>query len=362
MLSNANVVTPTRNTSPISNSLVVILSQLCNLACTYCYAHEARSKDILDRNKLIIAYEYMLASESKHKKVSFIGGGEPMVTWDVIEWSVNYINQHKSPDDNISYSITTNATLLTEHIIQFCKDNKIHIGVSFEIIKDIQDNQRPFYKSTKSTFNVIHKNIIKLIDNKVSFGIRSTITKLNVALMPEMVNFVADNYSVLKKVHFEQVTDPSQNDSEFYSLFIDSFFQAREIGKSRGLDVYNSITNSVYRIRERFCNGEMCITPTGNIVACHRISSEKDMDYSTFCYGRINEESISLDLSKYQSYYNFANVKRQECGSCFAFWHCAGICPMERTVLKEKQLDAKCNFTKEIVKRVLLEKINDSKI
>jgi radical SAM protein with 4Fe4S-binding SPASM domain len=304
----------------------------------------------------------MLASESKHKKVSFIGGGEPMVTWDVIEWSVNYINQHKSPDDNISYSITTNATLLTEHIIQFCKDNKIHIGVSFEIIKDIQDNQRPFYKSTKSTFNVIHKNIIKLIDNKVSFGIRSTITKLNVALMPEMVNFVADNYSVLKKVHFEQVTDPSQNDSEFYSLFIDSFFQAREIGKSRGLDVYNSITNSVYRIRERFCNGEMCITPTGNIVACHRISSEKDMDYSTFCYGRINEESISLDLSKYQSYYNFANVKRQECGSCFAFWHCAGICPMERTVLKEKQLDAKCNFTKEIVKRVLLEKINDSKI
>lgn len=359
VLSNANVVTPTMRSKPVGNSLVVILSQLCNLACAYCYAHEARSKDVLGRDKLKVAYDYMLADKNKYKKVSFIGGGEPMVTWDAIEWSVNYINQHKAPDDKISYSITTNATLINEHIIQFCKDNRIHIGVSFEIIKDVQDNQRPFYKSIKSTFDVIHKNIKLLIDNGVSFGIRSTITKLNVALMPEMVSFVADNYSGLKKVHFEQVTDPTQNNSEFYSDFIGYFFKAREIGKSYGLDVYNSITNSVYRIRERFCNGEMCITPTGDIVACHRVSSEKDIDYSTFCYGKIDEKSMVLDMSKYQSYLNFANTKKPGCERCYAYWHCAGICPMERTVFKDSQLDAKCNFTKEVVKRVLLEKINN---
>ena len=360
ILSSANVVAPTRRTKPVGNSLVVILSQQCNLACAYCYAHEARSKDVLGKDKLKIAYNSMLANENKHKKVSFIGGGEPMVTWDAIEWSVNYINQHKSLEDKISYSITTNATLLTDHIIWFCKNNRIHIGVSFEIIKDVQDNQRPFYKSNKSTFDVINQNIKKLIDNGISFEIRSTITKLNVTLMPEMVSFVADNYSVLKKVHFEQVTDPNQNNSEFYSEFIDYFFKAREIGKSRGIDVYNSITKSVYRIRERFCNGEMCITPTGDIVACHRVSSAKDIDYSTFCYGRIEEESMYLDSNKYQSYLAFANTKKPECERCFAYWHCAGICPMERTVLKDGRLNAKCNFTKEIVKRVLLEAIINS--
>ena len=359
-LSSAKISTPTRNSTPSRNRLVIILSQICNLACTYCYAQEARSKEVLSKDKLKIAYDAALADENKSKHFSFIGGGEPFVTWDIIEWSVNYINSHKSDDDKVSFSITTNTTLFNEHNLRFCKENKIHIGVSFEIVKTIQDNQRPFYKSNASTFDVIHKNIGLLIENGISFGIRSTITKLNVALMPDMVNFVADNYPNQKKLHFEQVTDPSQNNTDFYNEFIEYFFKAREVGKKRGIEVYNSISNSVFKIRERFCNGETCITPTGSVVACHRISSEKDKDYETFNYGQIKTDSLSLDLSKYKTYLDFAHKKMPECEGCYAYWHCAGICPMERTALSREQLLTKCEFTKEIVKRILMEKIVES--
>lgn len=359
-LSDAKISTLTRNEVPSKNRLVIILSQICNLACTYCYAQEARSKEILSRDKLKIAYDAVLADENKSKHFSFIGGGEPFVTWDIIEWSVNYINSRKSNDDNVSFSITTNTTLFNEHNLQFCRENKIHIGVSFEIVKAIQDNQRPFHKSDASTFDVIHKNLGLLIENGISFGIRSTITKLNVALMLDMVNFVADNYPNQKKLHFEQVTDPSQNNTDFYNEFIEYFFKAREVGKKRGIEVYNSISNSVFRIRERFCNGETCITPTGSVVACHRISSEKDKDYEIFNYGQIDTDSLSLDLSRYQTYLDFARKKMSECEGCYAYWHCAGICPMERTALSREQLLTKCEFTKEIVKRILMEKIVES--
>lgn len=356
-LSEAKVRIPVRNEIPSKNRLVIILSQICNLACTYCYAHEARSKEILSKDKLKVAYDATLADENKSKHFSFIGGGEPFVTWDIIEWSINYINSHKANEDKVSFSITTNTTLFNEHSIKFCKEHNIHIGVSFEIVKEIQDNQRPFYKSDASTFDVIHKNLGLLIENGISFGIRSTITKLNVALMPEMVNFVADNYPNQKRLHFEQVTDPSQNNTEFYNEFVEYFFKAREIGKKRGVEVYNSISNSVFRIRERFCNGETCITPTGSIVACHRISSEKDKDYTTFNYGQIDTDSLFFDMSKYQRYLDFAHEKMPECNGCYAYWHCAGICPMERTSLSREQLLTKCEFTKEIVKRILMEKI-----
>lgn len=356
-LSEAKVRIPVRNEIPSKNRLVIILSQICNLACTYCYAHEARSKEILSKDKLKVAYDAILADENKSKHFSFIGGGEPFVTWDIIEWSIIYINSHKANEDKVSFSITTNTTLFNEHSIKFCKEHNIHIGVSFEIVKEIQDNQRPFYKSDASTFDVIHKNLGLLIENGISFGIRSTITKLNVALMPEMVNFVADNYPNQKRLHFEQVTDPSQNNTEFYNEFVEYFFKAREIGKKRGIEVYNSISNSVFRIRERFCNGETCITPTGSIVACHRISSEKDKDYTTFNYGQIDTDSLSFDMSKYQRYLDFAHEKMPECNGCYAYWHCAGICPMERTALSREQLLTKCEFTKEIVKRILMEKI-----
>ena len=356
-LSEAKVRIPVRNEIPSKNRLVIILSQICNLACTYCYAHEARSKEILSKDKLKVAYDATLADENKSKHFSFIGGGEPFVTWDIIEWSINYINSHKANEDKVSFSITTNTTLFNEHSIKFCKEHNIHIGVSFEIVKEIQDNQRPFYKSDASTFDVIHKNLGLLIENGISFGIRSTITKLNVALMPEMVNFVADNYPNQKRLHFEQVTDPSQNNTEFYNEFVEYFFKAREIGKKRGVEVYNSISNSVFRIRERFCHVETCITPTGSIVACHRISSEKDKDYTTFNYGQIDADSLLFDMSKYQRYLDFAHEKMPECNGCYAYWHCAGICPMERTALSREQLLTKCEFTKEIVKRILMEKI-----
>lgn len=358
-LEDAKISEPIRKTFPLSNHLVIILSQICNLACSYCYAQDARSQEILDKRKLEIAYNSVLANEDKMKYFSFIGGGEPLMTWDIITWSVNYINTNKSKEDKVFYTITTNATLLSESIIQFCQDNNIHIGISFEILKSVQDNQRPFYKSTLSTFDLIHRNIKKLMRNNVSFAIRSTITDLNVALMPEMIRFIADNYPVLKKVHFEQVTDPDQNNAKFYSKFVHYFLEARKIGKEKGIEVYNSISNSILKIRERFCNGEMCITPTGSLVACHRISSVKDKCYHLFRYGQIEEQALTIDMKSYQRYINFANLKELKCESCFAYWHCAGICPMERTVLSKEQLKLKCNFTKEIVKKILLENINE---
>ncbi len=342
---------------PSTNSLVIILSQICNLACTYCYAQEARSKEVLSKDKLKIAYDFVLADANPEKYFTFIGGGEPFVTWDTIEWSINYINQHKSTSDKVSFSITSNATLFDDYKIAFCKENNIHIGVSFEIIKNVQDSQRPFYKSSKSTFDVIHNNIKRLIDSGISFGIRSTITKQNVSLMPEMVKFVVDNYPTLKRLHFEQVTDSSQNNADFYKEFIDYFFKARTIGKECGIDVYNSISNSVFRIKHCFCGGETCITPTGAIVACHRISSENDKGYNVFNYGRITKEGLEISDFKYNSYLEFTNRKKQECEECFAFWHCAGICPMERVVLSDQQLLNKCDFTREIVKRILIERI-----
>lgn len=356
-LSEAKVLSPNSHDTPAANRLVIILSQSCNLACTYCYAQEARSKDVLSKDKLRVVYDFVLADKRKSKYFTYIGGGEPFVAWDIIEWSVNYINKHKSAGDKVAFSVTTNATLFDEHSIHFCRDNNIHIGVSFEIIKNIQDKQRPFRKLKASTFDIINENINKLMDNGISLGIRSTITSINVSLMPEMVRFVAVNYPSLKKVHFEPVTDVAITNYRFYAEFIDYFCISREVGRKLGLEVYNSITNSVFRIKDRFCNGEMCVTPTGSIVACHRISSEKNRQYATFCYGQINENKLSLDMKKYDAYLSFVRKKMLKCKDCFAYWHCAGCCPMERTVFSEEQLSMKCEFTREIIKRILLEQI-----
>lgn len=335
-------------------NVVIIPTQVCNLGCTYCYAREAHSFQNIPVDFLKATLDFILNNDNRRKNVLFIGGGEPFVSWDLIKWSVEYLEKNKKQDDHISVGITTNATLFTEDKFRYIKEHNIHIGVSFEILEDVQNSLRPFSGGGKATFDIVDANIKKLIQYGISYNIRSTITKLNVTRMSEMVEFVAKNYPNLKKLHLEQVTDSSEDDMLFYNDFIENLYKAKAIGKQYGITVYNSISKSIHQIKGCFCRGELCITPTGSIVACHRVSSEKERAFPIFHYGKVDNK-IVFNQDAEKKYQEHAYSKRDECTRCFAYWHCAGICPMERVELSEEQIQAKCEFAKKILMRELYE-------
>ena len=328
------------------------------MGCTYCYAREAHSRNNMSTDILKTILDFVLNNPNRKKSISFIGGGEPLVSWNLIKWSVEYLEQNKKTNDMLNIGITTNATLFTEEMFQYVKVHGIHIGVSYEILADIQNSQRPFLFGYGPTFDVVDANIKKLIQYDIPYSIRSTITKLNVKRMPEMVDFVANHYSNLKKLHLEQVTNSNEDDASFYSDFIEYFYKAKEIGARHGIFVYNSISKSMHSIKSCFCPGEVCVTPTGAIVACHRVSSEREKAFPLFYYGKVND-SVSFDQNAESIFIEHSYKKRKECVSCFAYWHCAGICPMERTELSEEQIKAKCDFVKRIITHELYETLLD---
>ena len=204
---------PKENNINMGSSLVIILSQLCNLACTYCYAQESRSKEVLSKEKLKHIIDYVLSQPNNEKKqFSFIGGGEPTITWELLEWAIKYIDTSKKEGQEVQYSITTNGTLLSDEKISFLKAHKVRVGISFEILPEIQNIQRKYTNPKLKSFEVVNTAIKKLIENKISYSFRSTITKRNVDLMTDMVDFVSENYKNIKRLHFEQVTDVQDND------------------------------------------------------------------------------------------------------------------------------------------------------
>ena len=331
------------------NSVVIIPTQLCNFGCTYCYAQNAHlHNSVMSKKTLQIVLDFVLQSKNNKKNISFIGGGEPLTAWELIKWSVEYLEQNKQPNDVLNIGITTNASLFTDEMFKFIKEHNIHIGVSFEILPDIQDSQRPFRGGNRGSFEIVNKNIQRLIRYGIPYGIRSTITKLNVNRMSEMVEFVAEHYPNIRKLHLEQVTDSSEDDSAFYDAYIDNFYKAKQVGEKYNINVYNSISKSIYQTKDCFCSGEFCVTPTGSFVACHRVSAEHEKSFPLFNFGTINE-SVKFDDDAENKYLEFSRHKRGECLNCFAKWHCGGICPMERTELTENQLLAKCDFIKKIV-------------
>lgn len=337
---------------------IIIPTQICNLGCTYCYAQEAHSQKNIQIDILKTTLDYILNNFGHKKSISFIGGGEPLVSWNLIKWSVDYLERNKKRDDQLIIGITTNATLFTDDILKYVKNHNIHIGVSFEILPDIQNSQRPFAHGSKPTFDIVNANIKKLMQYGIPYSIRSTITKLNVNRMAEMVEFVAEHYPNIKKLHLEQVTDANEDDSLFYNEYIDCFYKAKETGRKNGIYIYNSISKSIHQIKGCFCRGELCITPTGSIVACHRVSSEKERAFPLFYYGQVGDQVVFNENAE-KVYLQHTNNKREECSRCFAYWHCAGICPMGRNALSEEQIKAKCDFVKRIIAHELFDSLSN---
>ena len=118
-------------------NVVIIPTQICNLGCTYCYAREAHTQMNMPIDILRATLDFILNSENKNKNISFIGGGEPFISWKLIQWAVEYLENNKKQNDCLSIGITTNATLFTEDKFRYIKDHNIHVGVSFEILEDV---------------------------------------------------------------------------------------------------------------------------------------------------------------------------------------------------------------------------------
>lgn len=355
-LENKQIKKPNQRSIETNSHLVIILSQMCNLSCSYCYAQESRSKDVLSKEQLKCAIDHIFSKKSKKKYFSFIGGGEPTVTWELLAWAIAYIRQC---DNQAGIGITTNGTLLNEERIDLLKEHHIKVNLSFEILPEVQNFQRCFADLKIKSFEIVNRAINLMNSKGIDLSFRSTITMLNVDKMTEMVDFVIKNYPTVNKIHFEPVTS-IDNNKLFYDAFIEQFLKSRAIASKYGLDVYCSVSRSFNKLKTRFCRGEFCITPTGEFVSCHRISTKESDAFETFCYARLENGSVLIDEDKKTKVELMYNSINEHCTSCFARWHCAGSCVMERATLPNEMIDLKCYFIKKLIVSLIVEKLNQT--
>ena len=329
--------------------LVIILSQMCNMACTYCFAQESRSSLSMDETILKNAIDYVFAKGTSAKVFTFIGGGEPLIRWALLKSGITHIAK-LSEEKGIEYSvrIITNGTLIDNERAAFLSKFHVSVSLSFEILPDIQNTQRPLHLETQSSYDAICRGIDCLRRHIIPFGFRSTITEINVNRMPEMVEYSLKHFPEVSKLHLEPATIEGLGTS-FYRNYVKAFMDAFTIGDHSNLFVTNSFINSYFKIKRRFCQGELCLTPTGDFVACHRHSSSDDALFDIFRMGSADSKSISLIPHRVDSITAIWNEKDNECETCMAKWHCAGKCRSIRKSLTTDENPVHCSFIRELL-------------
>src|SRR5208337_3377046 len=92
------------------------------------------------------AVDWLIANSKNTEKVSIcFFGGEPLLNFPVMKKTVAYSKEKAAEKGKqVTFSITTNGSLLNDEIISFLKNEKINPLISFDGPPEYQNRQRRF--------------------------------------------------------------------------------------------------------------------------------------------------------------------------------------------------------------------------
>jgi uncharacterized protein len=166
--------------------VVLNVTNQCNLACTYCYEYSADRISQPDGKPKYMSHDVaraavdMLMQESAQRPsihVTFFGG-ETLLNFPVMRSTVEYASQKAAAaGKKIEFSLTTNATLLNEEIIEFLSEHRIGVTVSIDGDRELNDRMRVFHDG-RGSYDVIAPKIKQLLagHRTNSIGARVTLT------------------------------------------------------------------------------------------------------------------------------------------------------------------------------------------
>ncbi len=309
----------------------------CNLRCTYCYASAGDFAPLrLGWPTATAAIERVIdnlkALGGSHFGLGFHGGGEPLFDWPLVQRIVTYA-EGRCAEESLKlgvYSATNGVLGLRQ--LEWIVAHFDSLNISFDGLPDVQDAQRPL-PGGKGSFARVDRTVRFLDEHKFTYGLRSTVSLLNVERLVECVDFIGTRYKT-RMLHFEPLfycgrCRTSGVLSPEMTAFADHFEAAAQRAQTYGIRLTYS-GSQIENVTNSFCGvsrDSFAVTPDGYITTCFEVTSKEDPRAETFFIGRINEEGkIEVNEEKRSFLHSLTVENLDFCRNCFAKWHCAGDC------------------------------------
>jgi uncharacterized protein len=330
-------------------SLVLNLTNQCNLSCQYCYEFgedkvatpEGKPK-FMDFDTARSSVDFLLDQSSGRRAVHItFFGGETLMNFPLLQRVVGYATEQAAARGRvIDFSLTTNATLLTPAIIRFLSENRIGVTVSMDGPPELHDRLRVFANG-RGSYDIIAPKVRALLENHRTRPIAARVT------LTRGVTDVVRIYRHLKQdlgfheVGFAPVTTSS---NRLYSIeergmdgVYEQFCALAEEWLSfalRGeLHGFSNVSDTIAELYQGVNKSHPCgaglglmgVGPSGDIAPCHRF-----VDSDTHSLGHI---SRGIDREKQADFLNRGHIgAKYACHECWARPLCAGGCHHEAFV------------------------------
>ena len=343
--------------------MAILPNNVCNFRCSYCYSAHGRSGKVVSKDVMKVALDHFIdntrISADNKLAISILGGGEPMLSWDLVKFIIEYSKERTQQMGfrGIDINLVTNGSIFNQEMIDVLKKHKVPVSFSFEILEPIQNLQRGHYKQ-------VADNILWLLREGMHPQLRACITLDNIDMMKEMIDEVIKKFPGTREVMMEYVTDPDRMTDPmqvraFYDKYMENFFEAHDYAKTYGILLDCSAYRNFNLLIKRFCPGDNTLTAHGEISVCSRIGAPEDAGYSDAIYGRVNADgTIEIDREKFTRLLGKNVYYYPQCASCWAKWHCAGGCMVHKYTYDQGIRDEICRFMRNFCKRMLLRNLD----
>jgi uncharacterized protein len=330
-------------------TLVMNVTNQCNLSCQYCYEFgedkiatpEGKKKFMdVETAKASVDYLFEQAAGRKSVHITFFGG-ETLMNFPLLRHVIEYSTEQATRKNvRIDFSLTTNATLLTSQIIDFLAANRVGVTVSIDGPKEMNDTFRVF-SNGRGSYDIMEPKIRELLARHHTRPIAARVTMTSHAIDVFTIYRHLKHDLGFHEVGFAPVTASpdrlySINESGMHRVFAQFSELAQEYLQYalRGeLHGFSNVSDTLAELHQGVNKSHPCgaglgllgVGPSGNIAPCHRF-----VDSDEHVLGNVN---TGIDKKKQSAFLDRGNINaKYACHTCWARPLCAGGCHHEAFV------------------------------
>ena len=336
----------------------------CNLHCRYCFASAGENfnpnNESVEFSEQLMqqAIEYFVttfAPKAKYYRIDFVGGGEPLLNFGIIEATYLYAQKmERKIGKPIKVWICTNGTVFNDTVLDKINSMNLSIGVSLDGNEEAHNSARNYINGNGSYDNVMD-GIEKIRSNEnyskkfKDIWILSVLHGLNLNVLQIFDHHVTHGFSTvqMKPVRLEKSHKLSINKDNIdelitqYRLFKDYIIKKIDVDD---LSYLRAVLNdndylgriiislivkqkTIYR-----CGAgkyKISISANGDIYPCDSFVGKQE-----YRLGNIKEKLLDENILRQFSEAHVFN--RNPCNECWNKYLCGGDCYYNSVVVTKK--------------------------
>jgi uncharacterized protein len=324
-------------------TMVLNVTNQCNLSCTYCYEYgedkivdteNGKQPKFMTEDTARESVEFLLRESGKVAHITFFGG-ETLLNFPVLVKTIAYARRRAAEEGkDVDFSLTTNATLLKPEIIEFIAENGIGVTISIDGPKEVQDKFRVFNNGAGS-YDLVAPKIKELLKRHRTrpIGARVTLTsgKMDVKRiyqhLTEEIGFWEVGFAPVTTAANRAHAISDGGYGEMLAQFTDlanDFLEASVANRHHG---FSNVKETLEELHKGVSKAYPCgaglgllgVATDGDVALCHRFAGSDAHKLGTVRDG--------LDRNAQHAFYATHHIdNKTDCSVCWARPLCSGGC------------------------------------